>query len=241
MQTKMGRSRTRRQFVCACCGGAVVAWVPKLAFGAEQFVPVLQEPRHHKRLENEYLRVLEVIIDPGDATLFHEHTLDIAVVPVQGTEAKNEVMDKPEAAINKVPLGKMLFAKYQGGSYVHRVTNLGSEPFSVMAFEVIVPAPGKFGASDRSGNSVYVSEVDNDRVRGWRVKLEPGKSAAPISQTGPGLRVMLSGNQLTETVNGAEHAHEVKRGGFDWLPPGMTRALRNTGTEPLELVEWEVK
>ena len=36
-------------------------------------IPVSIEPRHHKVFENEYVRVLDVHIVPGDTTLFHKH------------------------------------------------------------------------------------------------------------------------------------------------------------------------
>jgi quercetin dioxygenase-like cupin family protein len=232
---------TRRQFACGCCAGAAVAWVPAIASATDQFVPVALEPRHHKRFENEYLRVLEVIIEPRDTTLFHEHRRDLALVPIQATEVKNEVLGKPEAVIVKVPIGVIRFSKYEGQPYVHRVTNLGSEPFVLIAFEIVLSGSGQFTTSDRNATSGYVAELENDRVRGWRLKLEPGQSAAPIMQAGPGLRVLLSGDAFSETVHDAEHGRQVKRGDFEWLPPGTMRSLRNTGTKPLELVEWELR
>ena len=68
------RPVTRRQFACGCCGGVFLAWVPAPAHAAEEIiVPVTQEPRHHVRLENEYLRIIEAIIEPGDQSLFHRH------------------------------------------------------------------------------------------------------------------------------------------------------------------------
>ncbi|HEX3080985.1 MAG TPA: hypothetical protein VHQ04_11000, partial [Puia sp.] len=36
-------------------------------------VPVSQEPLHHKVLENNHLRLLDVHIPPGDTSMFHIH------------------------------------------------------------------------------------------------------------------------------------------------------------------------
>ena len=38
-------------------------------------LPVRMEPRHHKVFENDYVRVLDVNIVPGDTSLFHIHEI----------------------------------------------------------------------------------------------------------------------------------------------------------------------
>ena len=37
-------------------------------------VQVSKEPRHKKALENKYVRLLDVYIQPGDTSLFHIHS-----------------------------------------------------------------------------------------------------------------------------------------------------------------------
>ena len=75
----------------------------------------------------------------------------------------------------------------------------------------------------------------------WLV-LDPGQSVPPILQSAPGLRVILSGDQITETIEGApDRDIRVKPGSFEWQPAGRTRGLRNSGTSPVELAEWELK
>jgi hypothetical protein len=41
--------------------------------------------------------------------------------------------------------------------------------------------------------------MDNERVRGWRLMLQPGESAAAITQTAPGLRIVIDGGEIVES------------------------------------------
>ena len=43
---------------------------------AEDPVPVEQEPHHRVIFENQYVRVLDVVVKPGETTLFHKHSID---------------------------------------------------------------------------------------------------------------------------------------------------------------------
>jgi hypothetical protein len=218
-----------------------MGWIPARAVSG-QIVPVGLEPHHHIRFENEYLRVLDIIVEPGDATLFHEHRLDMTALVLDGADLKNEVPDSTAAAIVRAEPESVSFFNYQKDAYVHRVTNLSDERFEVFSFEILVPAPGRFAAPDRTLAPAYESLLTNERVRAWRLRLGPGKSAEAILQAGPGLRVILGGDELTEVArSGAQSVVELARGNFEWQAPGRTRALRNTGALPLELVEFEIR
>ncbi len=84
--------------------------------------------------------------------------------------------------------------------------------------------------------------LDNERVRGWRVVLEPGQAAGEIRQQAPGLRIVIDGGILAEIVPGqADRGMSLRAGDFLWQEAGATRAVRNTGTTRLEFVEFELK
>ena len=42
----------------------------------EGYVAVRDEPRHRRRFEDDHVRVYDVLIPPGDTTLYHHHTED---------------------------------------------------------------------------------------------------------------------------------------------------------------------
>jgi hypothetical protein len=242
MQLGIDRSLARRHFLCGCCAGSVIGFTPAIAQAADEVVPVSLEPRHRERFKNGYVRVMEVIIDPGDTTLFHKHELDLAFAVIRGAEVKNEVPNNPEAAISRLDTKAVRFSEYQGKPYIHRVTNRGAEPYWLIAFEIVWPEPGKFSLGNRSEAPAYVSELENNRLHIWRLKLDPGQIAPPIVNSGPGLRVLLSGDQITETMGDAQARDvSVRQGGFEWQPAGARQAIKNTGQSPVELVEFELR
>jgi hydroxyacyl-ACP dehydratase HTD2-like protein with hotdog domain len=48
------------------------------------------EPLHHVILENKYVTVMRVLIQPGQSTLFHEQHLDYVNTHIAGSSVKIE-------------------------------------------------------------------------------------------------------------------------------------------------------
>ena len=72
--------------------------------------------------------------------------------------------------------------------------------------------------------------------------LEPGQSAAAITQKAPGIRVVIAGGEIVESVSGeAERGMAPKTDEFFWQEAGATRAVRNSGTTRIEFVEFELR
>jgi mannose-6-phosphate isomerase-like protein (cupin superfamily) len=72
--------------------------------------------------------------------------------------------------------------------------------------------------------------------------LAPGQAATAITQVDKGVRVVVRGGLLTTLSPGfQEQQLALRRGDFAVQPAGVTRSLKNTGTETIELVEIELK
>jgi hypothetical protein len=127
------------------------------------------------------------------------------------------------------------------GPFVHRSTNTAKTPFNNIVVALLQPGPGKFSPQAREVPG-YSQIFDNARARAWRLQLDPGQTAGEINQTAPGLRVILDGDELTEIVPGEmDRGLALRMGDFYWQDAGAKRAVRNTGTTPLHLVEFELK
>ena len=53
------------------------------------------EPRHHPKFENEFVRILDVTVPAGDATLWHVHRNDNVVVTLDGASLRLDKVGAP--------------------------------------------------------------------------------------------------------------------------------------------------
>ena len=135
----------------------------------------------------------------------------------------------------------MTYTAYSKKAMTHRVNNVGPTAFHNIVVTLLDAKPGRFSPSPREGVG-YTQLIDNERVRAWRLVLEPGQAAAAITQKAPGLRVIIDGGEIAESVPGApDRGMALRLGDFYWQEPAGTRAVRNIGTTRVELVEFELK
>ena len=204
-------------------------------------VPVEKAPFHVTAFRNEYVRMLNVHIPPGRTASYHKHQLDVVTVVVGGAKIRAQELGQ-EAVEPNIPDGAVTYTGYAKKPLIHQVSNIDTKTFWVVGFEITYPEAGRFSPSSRSERPAYKPELDNERVRGWRLVMEPGDSVSAITQQAPGVRIILRGGDLVESGPGyPDQDMNFRPGDFVWQEPGMTRALRNTGTTPVEFVEFELK
>jgi hypothetical protein len=205
-------------------------------------VPMEKAPFHVPTFRNEYVTMLNIYIPAGRQTAsYHKHSIDYVFVSVDAAKYTAQELGK-EVLEPKFPAGTVLFGDYTKKPVVHRVSNIDTKPLHTVGFEIMFPEPGRFFPSTRSEVPAYKPVLDNERVRGWRLVLEPGESVAAITQKAPGVRIVLSGGELVESEPGRIGQDMIlKQGDFMWQEPGATRTVHNTGITRIEFVEFELK
>ena len=205
-------------------------------------VPVEQAPYHVPVFGNDYVTVLDVFIPPQRTSGFHRHSLDSLGVLIADAERTGQL---PGAAATVTPprqRGSVNFSSYSREPFVHSATITGSTPFHNIVVELVKPAAYGSTPGSREGAAGYASVLDNERLRAWRLVLEPGEQAPAITQSAPGIRVVVEGGEIVERVPGRpDRAMALHDGDFFWQDAGVTRAVHNTGTTRVELVEVELK
>ena len=66
--------------------------VAALHVEAQEVVAVSKEPLHKNVFENEYLRVLDVHIAPGDTTQFHKHEIPSVFISLHPVRTGSQVI-----------------------------------------------------------------------------------------------------------------------------------------------------
>ena len=206
-------------------------------------VPVLKAPFHLPVFKNEYVTLLNAYVPPGRNTGYHTHTVETVSVNVEDADMANQNLGAPQPdPAQRSQRGRANYTDYRKQSRTHKASNVGTTPFHNVSFSFNSPKPSGFTPSSRAGVAGYEQIMDNERVRGWRLLLEPGQSVAAITQQAPGLRVILSGGEIVESVPGQpDRGMNPKLGEFYWQDPSVTRSVRNNGTTRIEILEFELK
>lgn len=213
----------------------LLAVLPTLA---QESVPIAREPRHHFKFENEYVRVYDVVVPPGDATFFHTHAVDYLFVSIGDANLKAEVLGgQPGDLILKD--GDVRFTK---GPITHRVTNQSQAEFRNITIEVLKsPKTGTEPPAHKliAGHTLV---LDNDRVRVERLVLNPGDSTGMHSHTLSGLVVAVSAGEIEVAAPGQKgQPVNFAPGDFRWREGRVTHKLTNVGKTRFEAVDIDWK
>jgi quercetin dioxygenase-like cupin family protein len=100
-------------------------------------LPVEQEPHHRWAFQNQYVRVLDVLLAPGESTLFHIHSHDSIAVQLSEATIQQQVFEKNWQPALKLMPGNVRYAEGANTPYTHRVKNVGPTSFHVIDIELL--------------------------------------------------------------------------------------------------------
>lgn len=235
------RIKQRRALAgCLCLTACSLAFAGQPA--SEATNPVEHASFHQLVFADEDLAVLNNLYPPKGDSGFHAHHRDLFAVIVQPQPSSSQTPGKPLAAAAPYSVGMAAYSPAGTEPRIHRVVNDGEGTFQIIVIELRRPEPAGTAASSREAAPQYERILDNPRMQAWRLVLAPGQSVPAISQGGKGVRVVVRGGLLTSMTPGLQDQHLALRpGDFAVQPAGSTRALKNSGTETIELVEMELK
>ena len=96
----------------------------------------LSDSRHRWLFENQYIRVYDVRIPPGETTDFHRHAYDAVTVFVSGGLVAIQVQGEPWGMTEKIVPG-VAFSADSKKPFVHRVRNDGTAEYHVILVQLL--------------------------------------------------------------------------------------------------------
>jgi hypothetical protein len=181
-------------------------------------VPVEKASFHLPIFHNDYVLLLDVYIPPNrGGPMYHTHSLDQVSVLLSDTDMTNQAFGGEVTPPRRGTPGNVGFTANSKKPVTHRGFNVGTTPFHNIVMAMLKNQPYGFTAGTRTDAPAYRQVLDNERVRAWKIALEPGQAVPAITQSAPGMRIVI------------------------WQDAGVTRAIRNTGTTRVEFVEIELK
>jgi quercetin dioxygenase-like cupin family protein len=200
-------------------------------------VEISGEAHHHPKLENEFVRIWDVTVPAGEATLWHVHRNDNVVVTFADANLRLESATSAPAEA-QWKFGEVRFAK---ATYVHRALNVGTTPFHNLTIELL-KSPGPQAQSPKYPIT-RTPALENERVRVFRVTLEPGQSTSMHTHVFAGLSIALTSGEIEITTEGKKQADKLSLplGDVRWRASSVTHSVKNVGKTRFEAVDVELK
>ena len=201
-------------------------------------VEISGEPRHHPKFENEFVRVWDVTVPAGDVTLWHAHRNDNVVVTLGGANLRIETAGAAPAEV-EWKFGDVKFGK---ATYIHRAMNVGTTPFHNLTIELLGSPLGS-QLSKLKEPVTRTPVLENERVRVYRVTLEPGQSTPMHTHLLPSLGIAITAAKLEVTIQGKDKPELVTlpAGDVRWRLSALTHSIKNVGKTRFEAVDIELK
>ena len=196
-------------------------------------VQVSREPRHHKVVENAWVRILDVHIPAGDTSQWHKHSTPSVFLILSNTRTGSQV--KIEPGKPSFTDGRIWFEGFYDTPRIHRVWNADDHEFHVIDMEL--PHKTHVTIDPPLTGDAFRLLFDEKPVRGYRVTLAANKDL-PIGTRKAGVVIVKVGDGGDVKVYGSA-LH--KKGDYVFVPAGTALNLKNSGQGDAKLALMELK
>jgi quercetin dioxygenase-like cupin family protein len=188
-------------------------------------VPVHQEPRHKPVFENDKVRILNVLLPPGDTTQYHLHNTPSLFLFLTSTTTGSQLQGN-QPVTGRSTAGTILFENLAPPHVrVHRVWNIDKDTFHVMDIELLSKDTG---FAETSGMPSHLTKiVDTPWIRAYQFVLENGEAFTIQKNVHPLLAVALDDARMRLQKDTVTKEQAVQPGTFFWIPAGQRLILNN--------------
>jgi hypothetical protein len=201
---------------------------------AQEAVAVSKEPLHKNVFENEYLRVLDVHIFPGDTTQFHKHETPSVFISLHPVRTGSQVIIEDGSSTALSLDRRITFEGFYKKPRIHRVWNADTSVFHVMDIEILTKGDKNIG--EPIAIEGFRQIFDAPPVRTYRLTLKPNQEFK-LERNAPVLIVGLN-NSAGVWVNKKSFN---KEGDFLFVPSSEKIELTNKQQQEYSFAVLELK
>lgn len=207
---------------------------PALQITAQDAIAVSKEPFHKNVFENNYLRVLDVRIAPGDTTQFHKHETPSVFISLHPVRTGSQVIIEDGSSTVLSLDRKITFEGFYKSPRIHRVWNKDTSVFHVMDIEVLTK--GDKNIDPPITEEGFQQLFDALPVRAYRVTLKSNQDIE-VKRNSPVLIVGLNdaGNIMVNKKS------FMKEGDYLFIPPSEKIKLMNRQQQEYSFALLELK
>jgi quercetin dioxygenase-like cupin family protein len=212
----------------------------------QQSVEITSEPSHHLVLQNEYVRVFNVTVEPRATTLVHKHNYDYLFVTLGDSDVVSVRPGETPVAL-KLKDGEVRFTP---GNFAHAAINQADQPFHNTTIELLQPSANVKTCTDSCDDlsnpcagicTQRTKLISSDKWSVWLITVPPTAPAEKYLHAVPQLIVPVS-NLGFGVQDGSTDTPIIRGPGqIDWLTGGPMHALINNAKTSARFVSLEFK
>lgn len=196
-------------------------------------VPVYEEPLHKVVLKNDYIRLIDVHLPPGDTTQFHIHAATSVFIHFTTSLIGGQVMGEAFSQPGIVEAGYTRYTDYAKEHLTHRVYSADKNDFHVMDIELMKKEPAADSCAGLIQPNIQTT-VNEKLVRMYRFNLESSGSLNIPEGSCAHLLVCITGE-----VNAGDKT--IKAGGYKFFDANMAIRISNSSGNKAGCVLVELK
>ncbi|HEX5667663.1 MAG TPA: hypothetical protein VFX73_02605 [Chitinophagaceae bacterium] len=194
---------------------------------AKAQVLVHEEPRHRPVFQGQGVRILNVVLPPGDTTQYHIHQTPSVFIFLSNTESGSQLQGG-KAITGKYIAGRVLYEDLSPPHVrVHKVWNMDNDTMRVLDIELLSKDTGFILAPLRIPGLEL--EIENSYVRAYRGTLKTGQEFSSGKQERPLILVSLSDINAVVMQNGKTLSRIMHTGEFITLGKDDSFSVANDG------------
>lgn len=205
-----------------------------------QEVPVSKEPRHHPVFENKKVRILNVLLPPGDTSLYHLHSTPSVFISLSTTKTAAQLKGSQPSPFGQSTQGNIWFENLAPPhTRIHRVWNEDKFVFHVVDVELFTDeAP----FSDKALSLSHCLLItDTPWVRVYRINLDRNDKIEIAKQNNPFVLIAINDASAEVFLNNKKVKGTARAGDFLWINARDKIAINNKQEKKASFALLEVK
>jgi len=200
-------------------------------FGQPPFVEVKDEPGHHLVFENNFLRILDVHLKPGDTTLYHRHKTPSVFIYLSQNKVRSQLLNK-EMGNEVVNSAGAISYDQIATERIHQVWNTDTIWMHVMDVEL---KPNDLKSKRQSLQLKELNPLFKESLlNGFKMSLSLNQNIQLPSTAGGYLLVSLGNSEIIIEANGNKEHRFMKAGHYEWISSNDKSKVENKSNSNAE-------
>ena len=200
-------------------------------------VQVRNEPRHHNVFENEFIRILDVHLGPGDTTLYHLHNTPSVFIVFTNTNVGSQLIGQQSQKGANIT-GEVSYDNLNTPR-THRVWNADTSWFHVMDIE-LTSTKQKKNIADLQ-NSALKLLFNKQQVNGYNLELKAATNIQLPPSTDGYLLISKSESIIEFKIDEAVQDRIMKPSHYMWVEAGKKISIKNMDSKAANFVLLQFK